>query len=105
MKDFDDSLLEIALKNIEIERTRLKDIDTKAIGIIAIVGILVTFLSKSVSLELLSASVNLKLLSAVLYILTTLSFLITILLCVNTIRVRKFESLETDLLIEVLNNI
>jgi hypothetical protein len=104
MKDFDDRLLEIAIKNIEIERTRLKDIDTKALGIITIVGILVTFLSKSVSLELLSASMSLKFLSTVLYILTNLSFLITILLCGLTIKVRKIEHLSTDFLMEDLKN-
>lgn len=95
MKEFDECLLGIVSRNIESEKKRMNDIDTKAIGIITIVGILVVFLSKPE---------NLGRLSATLFLLTTLSFLITILLCVLVIRVRWFDIISTNYLMEDLGN-
>ncbi len=49
MVPFEDVLLDIAWKNLDSENNRFKDIDTKAIGIITITGILMTFLTKPFS--------------------------------------------------------
>lgn len=92
MREFDDVLLDIALKNLDSEINRFKDIDTKAIGIITIVGILVTFLFKE-NLGRLNGNLN-------LFLLPALAFLITILICVSVIRVKGVDVLSTHLLIE-----
>jgi uncharacterized membrane protein YkgB len=91
MKEFEDALLDIASKNIDSERNRFKDIDTKATAIITIVGVLITFLAQ----QFASSSGN-----VFLFLLTSLSFLITILICVLVIRVKMGEFLSTELLIE-----
>lgn len=91
MKDFNDSLLEIVSKNIESEKKRLNDMDSKAIGIITIIGIIVIFISKPENLGRLSATI---------YLITILLFLITILLCVAVLQVRQFNILVTKYLIE-----
>jgi hypothetical protein len=91
MKEFNDSLLEIVSKNIESEKKRLNDLDTKAIGIITIIGIVVVFISKPENLGRLSATI---------YLITILSFLITILLCVLVLRQRDFNVLVTKYLID-----
>ena len=95
MKDFEDALLDIAWKSLDSENSRFKDIDTKAIGIITIVGILMTFLSKPAKLGCLSTT---------LFLLTAISFLITILICALVIRVRVLDILSTNYLIEDFKN-
>jgi hypothetical protein len=95
MKKFEDCLLEITSKNIESEKKRLNDMDTKAIGIITIIGIVVVFISKPENLGRLSATI---------YLITILSFLITILLCVLVLRVRDFNILETKYLVNDLRD-
>ncbi len=95
MKDFDEYILEIVLKNIDNEKIRFKEIDTKAIGIITIVGILALFLSKPE---------NIGRLSATLFLLTSISLLITILFCALAIGVRSYRILSTKLLIEDFAN-
>lgn len=92
MKDFDDAMLDIAWKNLEIEEKRYKDIDTKAIGLITISGILMTFLAKS------TEGFN------ILFFLTALSFMATVLFSALVIRVRYSRSLSTKLLIQDFRN-
>ncbi len=89
MKDFEDAMLDVAWKNLDNEEKRYKDIDAKAIGLITITGILMTFLMKPVSPG-----------SKILFFLTAISFLATILLSVIVIRVRSAEGLSTTYLIE-----
>jgi hypothetical protein len=88
---FEDALLDIAWKNLESENNRFKDIDTKAIGIITITGILMTFLTKPTSSGVIST---------ILFTLTSLSFLGAIFLSIMVIRVRHAETLSTKYLIE-----
>lgn len=95
MIDFDKALLDAAWKNLETHKIRFKDIDTKAIGIITITGILITFLSKPVNNSCISIS---------LYLITLISFLITILLCLGVIMVREHEALSTNNLINELSD-
>lgn len=91
--NFDDALLDIAWKNLDSHYVRFKDVDTKAVGIITITGILVTFMSKPVHSDYLSS---------ILFMLTSLFFLMTILLCVGVIATRKYEAVSTDHLIDEL---
>lgn len=95
MVEFEDALLDIAWKNLDSENNRFKDIDTKAIGIITITGILMTFLVKPESTEDITSF---------LFILTAFSFLITILLSVRVIRIRRADALSTNYLIEDLKS-
>jgi len=95
MKDFEDAMMDIAWKNYDSENKRFKDIDAKAIGVITITGILMTFLSKTD---------NHSEISTALFILTSVSFLGTILFSVKTIKVRGSEALSTDYLIQDLKN-
>ncbi len=95
MVEFEDALLDIAWKNLDGENNRFKDIDTKAIGIITITGILMTFLAKPESAGNITSF---------LLILTALSFLITIFLSVSVIRIRRADALSTNYLIEDLKS-
>jgi len=94
MKDFEDAMLELSWNNYTIEYQRYKDIDNKAIGIITISGILISFLIGSTN------AVG----SKGLFILTTLSFLIAVFFCVLTLRVRSSEILNSNKLIEELKS-
>ena len=93
MKEFDDAMLDIAWKNLESQYNRFKDSDTKAIGIITISGILMTFITKST---------NCGQASMVFFILTSLSFFATILLSVMVIRTREFGMVLTNNLLDEL---
>lgn len=95
MIKFEDALLDIGWKNLDSENKRFKDIDAKAIGVITITGILMTFISRMD---------NPSAMSTVLFILTLISFLGTILFSVKTIKVRGGEALSTDYLIQDLKN-
>ena len=88
---FEDALLDIAWKNLDSENDRFKDIDAKAIGIITVTGIIMTFLTNPT----ITGGT-----SAILFTLASLSFLGTILLSIIVIRVRKAETLSTKYLIE-----
>ena len=94
-KSFNDALLNISCKNLERHYNRFKDIDAKAIGIITITGILITFLAKPV---------NNGYLTKIFFVLTMLSFLITTMLTVLVIRTRKYEAVSTGKLIAELSN-
>ncbi|NJD52908.1 MAG: hypothetical protein FIB07_08590 [Candidatus Methanoperedens sp.] len=95
MKDFEDALLIVACKNLESEANRFKDIDTKVLGIITITGILITFLMKSAD----SGKI-----STIIFLLTALSFLVTILFCVFTIKTRYTEAVSTSNLVNDIKN-
>jgi hypothetical protein len=91
-KSFDEILLEIGLKNYENHYNRYKDIDTKAFGVITITGILITFLTKPTNTDCLTTT---------FFILTMLSFLITVALSVYVIRPHKYEAISTENLIKL----
>ncbi len=94
MKEFEDVLLDIGWKNLESHYNRFKDIDAKAIGVITITGILITFLTKPATNDCLTKT---------LFILTMVSFLITIILSILVIRTRKYETVSTKNLIKELS--
>lgn len=94
MKEFDDAMLDIGWKNLENQYNRFKDIDTKAIGVITITGILITFLAKPATNDCLTKT---------LFILTMVSFLVTIILSILVIRTRKYETVSTWNLIKELS--
>lgn len=94
MKEFDDVLVDLSYKNLEIHYNRFKDIDTKAIGIMTITGALLTLLPKSVTNDDISI---------VLYILILISFLVTIILCIGVVMIRKYDLVSTDNLIKELS--
>lgn len=97
MKEFNDALLDIAWKNLDRQYNRFKDIDTKAIGIITISGILMAFIAKSGDGEQIS-------ISAFFFMLTSLLFFITILLSICAIRTRQIDIASTNKLIEELKD-
>lgn len=86
-------MLDIAWKNWDSQYNRFKDIDTKAIGIITISGILMAFITKSASYGQVTT---------VLFILTSFSFLVTILFSVRVIRLREIDMISTNNLINQL---
>ena len=92
MKDFEDALLEVSWNNLNIENKRFKDIDTKAISIITICGILTTLL--------INFGISDNTLSQIIFILTDLSFLLTVILSISIIKPRKVKSLSTKTLID-----
>lgn len=93
MNDFEDSMLDIAWKNLESENKRFKDIDAKAIGIITIIGILIAFLGTPKLTGYIST---------IFFISTSILFLITIFFSVKTISVREAEAISTKYLIDDL---
>lgn len=97
--DFDDAMLEVAWKNLETQTNRYKDIDSKAIAIMTITGVLVSFLIKS--------DTNLKYesqISFILFLFTIFSFLLTVLFSISVMRVRNAKILSSKLLIEDFSN-
>lgn len=96
MKDFEDALLDISRANLDSAAKKHNDIDNKAIGIITISGILISFL--------LGFSKPNNSGSAVLFILTALSFLVTVFLSITVLRPRKAHELSTQILIDELKD-
>jgi len=92
---FDEAILDSTLRNIESEKNRFKDIDTKAIGIITLTGVLMTFLTKPIT-----EPITFGYISFVFFISTNFLFLITILLCISVIRVRNTFQISTKGLVE-----
>lgn len=92
-KSFDEILIELSWKILENHYNRFKDIDTKAIGVITISGVLITFLTRTSS--------NSNCLSTTFFILTMVSFLITILLGINVVKTRNYEGIPTESLIKL----
>ncbi len=95
MKEFEDAMLDIGWKNLDSEYDFFKDMDTKAIGIITITGILITFLPKPTVPNSISS---------LLFYLTTVSFMVTIFLCILVIRSRNVKGLLTKDIIEQLRD-
>lgn len=96
--EFDSIMLDLALRNLDSERERFKDIDTKATGIITIMGILMTFVIN------FAVPVVHDKISIILFILTAFSFLVTIFISVWVIRIRMGPGLITTILINKLEN-
>jgi hypothetical protein len=96
MKDFEDALLDIGKDNLNLENKRYRDIDTKAISIVTICGILITLLINFVKVG--------GLYSKILFSLTTLSFLATVILGIYVIRPRPVGMLSTQNLIDFFQN-
>lgn len=98
MREFDVVMLDLALRNLDSEKNRFRDIDTKATGIITIMGILMTFV-----INFAMPVVHDKI-SIILFILTAFSFLVTIFISVWVIRIRMGPGLITTKLINKLEN-
>ena len=94
MEDFDKALLDIGWKNLDSEYRRIKDLDTKATGIITITGILIAFLIKP------DETVG----NPIIFKAALGSFFVTILISVAVIRNRKYEGNSTQKLINELEN-
>jgi hypothetical protein len=91
-KSFDEILIELNWKILENQYNRFKDIDTKAIATITVSGVLITFLTRSS---------NDNCLTIPFFILTMVSFLITILLGINVVKTRNYEGIPTESLIKL----
>ena len=98
MKGFEDALLDIAWNNLESEGTRYKDIDNKAIGVITITGILMTFIIGS------GDAVQPSPPPSPLLVVASISFLVTIILSIMAMSVRRTDAVSTKFLIEDLND-
>jgi len=94
MDEFDEVLLDIGWKNLEAQEKKYSDIDTKAIGIITISGIIMTFVTKPTD--------DYSCLSVTLFFFTSVAFLVTILSSIWVIRARKYKGLLTNNLISEL---
>lgn len=95
MKEFNDAMLELAWNNLNSEHNRFKDIDTKAIGIITITGILMAFLTKSA---------NFGLIHSILLLLIALAFFGAIFFSIGAIKIREMDTLSSKFLIDNLRD-
>jgi len=95
MDEFEGTLIEIAWKKLDSENNRFRDIDTKAIAIITITGVLITLIPKYD---------NMGGFQKILLILTAVSFFTTIFLCILVLRTRKSEVISIKYLIEDFKN-
>ncbi len=84
MDECQETLLSISENNLNAVAKKHNDIDTKAIGIITISGILISFLIGSTSEK--------SFVSYFSFFLTSLSFLITVYLCVLVLKPRDDRS-------------
>lgn len=92
MKDFKDSMLEISQNNLNRYYQLYKDLDNKAIGLITITGILITFLSNFAKLEYC--------LTKILFCFIVFFLFITMFFSILAIRTRLANVLSTNYLIE-----
>jgi Ca2+/Na+ antiporter len=97
MEEFEAALLNISENNLNATYKKHNDIDNKAIGIITISGLLITFLTSSFTSRKSCAS-------SILLFLTLLLFLITVYFCVVVLKPRKAHEPSTLKLIEQLKN-
>ena len=97
MDEFEEALLDISENNLNAVSKKHNDIDTKAIGIITISGILITFLTSSFT-------TSKSYVSSILLFLTLLSFFITVFFCIVVLRPRKAHTPSTLYLIEQLKD-
>ncbi len=91
MKEFEDAMLDLSWKILEDENKRYRDIDNKAIGIITITGILISFL--------LAFSNNIVFKYPLFFYLAIFLFLIAVLFSIITLIPREIEALSTKRLI------
>lgn len=94
--DFDETMLDIAWKNLDTENQRHSDLDNKAIGLITITGILITFLLGSV--DPTSGVTG----SKILFVLVSISFLITVFISVSVLQLKIVEVLSSGNLLREL---
>lgn len=87
-QEFDDVLLDSTRKNLDSQSSRFRDIDTKAIGIIALIGVLMTLLIKPTNCDI-------KSIPYILYIITSISFSLSTMFCIGAIKIRQYEYLST----------
>jgi len=95
MKEFNDAMLDIVWNNLNSENSRFKDIDTKAIGLITITGILMAFLTKSA---------NFGLIHSILFLLIAVAFFGAIFFSLKAIKIREMDALSSRLLIDHLRD-
>lgn len=97
MDEFEATLLNISENNLNTISKKHNDIDTKAIGIITISGLLITFI--------MSSSTPIKgYVSSILLFLTLVFFLITVFFCIVVLKPQKAHEPSTLKLIEQLKN-
>ena len=97
MEEFEDVLIGLSLKNLDAENKRYRDLDNKAISIITISGILISFLVGFVnSSEMIG--------SKILFTMTTLVFLSAVFCSVLVLRIRMTDILTTRCLIDKLKD-
>ncbi len=95
MKEFNDAMLDLAWNNLNSEHNRFKDIDTKAIGIITITGILMAFLTKSTFVGVTPS----------IFILSiAVAFFITIFFSLRAVKIREIDALSSKILIDTFRN-
>lgn len=94
MEEFDEALLDIGWKNLEAQENKYRELDTKAIAVISVTGVIITLIPKPPNVPWLLG----------LYILTSLSFLVAIYLNIRVIRIREYKGLLTNNLIKELRD-
>jgi hypothetical protein len=87
MKDFEDTLMALTMFNIGTANKKHNDIDNKAIGVITISGLLISFL---LGFSQAGGSI-----STILFIIALFSFMLTIWLSIGVLRPRKSHDLST----------
>lgn len=95
MVDLTDLIIETSRKNLDNAEKRFRELDSKAIAIITVTGILISFLLGSNKF-----TNSLGITAKLLFLLTALSFLASIYYGVKTIRVRYIHFYPTDYFIE-----
>lgn len=95
MKDFNDALLDISWNNFQFQYSRFRDIDTKAIAIITISGILIALLPSKISGNFLSNT---------FLIATFFLFVETIFLSIKAFTIRKYKVTNTRNVINDFRN-
>ena len=99
MKDFEDAMLDVSWNIFDTETKRHEALDTKAIGIISIAGILTTFLIGFVTIEEYKQIILLTVLSFMMAVIFSILVLIpqkTELLSFSKL-IDKFEGSEQDI--------
>ena len=95
MLSFEEIMLQVSLKNIEMYNDLLSDVDSKAIAIATVTGVLAGLLKGSETL--INSGTNI---SWILFSLTIFSFLITAFLSIFVIRVKHRNIPSSKLLIK-----
>ncbi|MCQ1534810.1 hypothetical protein FTO70_03710 [Methanosarcina sp. KYL-1] len=96
MKDFEDAMLEVAWNNLDTVIKRFYSLDNKSAGIITISGIFFSLLEGIGNGE--------NLISNVLFLVTGISFIVTIILAILALRTMEIGDVSTNNLLKELNN-